>query len=139
MASTHFSGPISLGADSIETIEVGRDLSAKNDSGKTIVMKGAVGSLIRLPAHKAGLEFKFLIGSAFITSAWVITVPASGVASMQGNIQDGAGTSINVSNADQISFVANNEDIGDFIYMISDGSTWYVHGMVLNNNAITIP
>ncbi len=139
MAATHFSGPVALGSGSIEIISADKILSAKEDNGKTLILKAATGFNVRLPKHEAGLQFKFLIGSNFITDNWVVTVPASGVATMQGNIQDGAGTSINVSDADQISFLATNEDVGDFIEMISDGIAWYVHGQVLANNAVSIP
>lgn len=134
MATTHFSGPIALGTGSVEVINSAKNLTA-NDNGKTFVFNNATGVTIFLPlVANTGWRAKFYTGAVFATSNFV-------VASFEGDNLEGslivAGAVVTVDAADQINFVATAENIGDFIEVFSDGSTWFVFGNALTTGGIT--
>ena len=96
-----------------------------SDSGKTILLD-AVGEAITLPAPVAGLNYKFLVTAAVITSAWVITATGAiiyGSVTEAGLVQlASAETTINIVHTKAIQ--------GDWFTLESDGTNWYVAGQL---------
>lgn len=135
MSVTHFSGPIAVGAGSVMTPTAARTLVA-NDNGSTIMLNAAAGFTITLPAHKAGLRFKVMTGAAFATTNFIVAAAAADVDTLEGSLIV-AGAVVTVNAADQINFVASAENIGDFIELFSDGTTWHVFGNGLTTGSIT--
>ena len=138
MATTHFSGPLSLGSDSVKVITGTTTLTAKDD-GKICFLDAAAGATVTLPALSAGARLKFTVTSAFATSNWVIG-SAEGD-NISGVIAD-MGTTVAAVLAgaeDQINFVATAETIGDFIELVADttNSQWIVNGVCGTNGGIT--
>ena len=139
MGTTHFSGPVSSaagfqnGTGSVVTPTAVTTLTSA-DNGKTYMLNAAAGFAITLPAHVAGLQFRFITGAAFATTNF--TIVAADVDTMEGSLIV-AGAVVTVDAADQINFVATAENIGDFVTVFSDGATWHVFGNALTTGAIT--
>lgn len=106
------------------------------DSGRTFIMRAAAGATITLPQHENGLWFKFVVGSTFDTSNWVVAANAADVDTLEGALIV-ASTHVTVDAADQINFVLSAENIGDYITITSDGTYWYVEGSGLTAGSIT--
>ena len=138
MAATHFSGPIVLGSGSVETLDAADTLTAA-DSGKVFFLDGTVGATVTLPTGAAGMRFKFVVASTFITSNWVVA-SAEGD-NISGFISDmGTTVAVVVAGAeDQINFVATAETVGDWIELVWDNanSQWLVSGACGANGGIT--
>ena len=106
------------------------------DSGKVIIMDAAAGATITLPALGDGLNFKFVVGSAFATSNWVVD-SAEGD-NITGNLIVN-GAAVPAAAEDQINFVNSAETVGDFIELICDSgnSQWIVWGIGNSAGSIT--
>ena len=106
------------------------------DSGKVHFLDGAAGQTITLPAVAEGLNFKFVVASAFATTNWII-------ASAEGDNITGNlivnGAAVPAAAEDQINFVATAETVGDFIELWADAtnSQWIVWGIGNGTGSIT--
>ena len=96
-----------------------------SDSGKTILLD-AVGEAITLPAPIAGVNYKFLVSAAVITTAW--TVAATG-ALIYGSVTE-AGLVKLASAETTITIVHTKAIPGDWFTLESDGTNWYVAGQL---------
>jgi len=106
------------------------------DSGKCIVMRAAAGATITLPANVNGLSFRFVVGSAFATSNWVVAAATADADTLEGSlVVNGAAVTVNA--ADQVNFVNSAENIGDVVDIWGDGTYWYVSGTGLSAGSIT--
>ncbi len=106
------------------------------DSGKCIVMRASAGATITLPANVNGLFFRFVVGSAFATSNWVVAAATADADTLEGSlVVNGAGVTVNA--ADQVNFVNTAENIGDWVDIWGDGTYWYVTGIGLTAGSIT--
>ena len=128
---THFSGPVNLGAGSMESITAAKTLDFE-DSGKVFVLDGGTGVAVTLPAPKVGQRYGFVVGAAFGTD-YVFT--ATG-AIINGNIME-AGVVQAVSGATTLTLEDGTEALGDYFDLISDGTLWYVRGSFTNAASIT--
>jgi hypothetical protein len=104
------------------------------DSGKTFFLNAAAGAAISMPALKAGANYKFVVAATFATTDWVIT--PSDADKLEGSLVV-AGAAVDVDAADTITFELGAENIGDFVEITCDGSTWFVTGVGLNASSIT--
>ena len=96
-----------------------------SDSGKTILLD-AIGEAILLPAPIAGVNYKFLVSAAVITSSW--TVAATG-ALIYGSVTE-AGLVQLASAETTITIVFTKAIQGDWFTLESDGTNWYVAGQL---------
>lgn len=144
MSATHFSGPVvstagfQNGSGSVNTVAAATTLTSENN-GQVIIMDAAAGATITLPALADGLRFKFVVGSTFITTNWI-------VASAEGDNINGIIASMGATVAgvpavgeDQINFVATAEAVGDYIELVADAgnSQWLVSGVCATDGGIT--
>lgn len=99
------------------------------ENGKTFYLSLAGGFTSTLPAPALGLRFRFIVKTA-PTTAYVITTNA-GANILYGHLVERAG-GVGVAGAaqDTLNFVANQAIIGDWVEFYSDGTNWYLHGMV---------
>lgn len=104
------------------------------DSGKTFILSAAAGAEIGLPALLAGVQLKFIVGSAFATTNWTL-VSSTNV--IQGNVVV-AGAHVAGSDENTVSFVATAESIGDYVELVCDGTNWYVSGSGVTSGSITL-
>lgn len=117
----------------IKTVSADTTLTAA-DSGKTIILSNATGEAITLPAVANGLQYKFIVGLAFATSAWTVTAASKVI---QGTVVVN-GASVLGSNEDIITFAHAAENVGDWVYIVSDGTNWYVSGVGSAASSITL-
>jgi hypothetical protein len=96
-------------------------LTAAN-SGTTYYMTGS-STEITLPAIADGLNFKFVVTGASTGYNWIIS-------SSEGDNIEGtlivAGAVVDCAAEDQINFVVDGENIGDYVEVYSDGSQWLI-------------
>ena len=104
------------------------------DNGKTIYLDDTTGEAITLPAVAAGLHFKFVVASTFITDNW--TVASAETGNIDGSIVV-AGEAVIAAVEDQINFVASAETLGDYVNLHSDGVQWFVDGVAALTGGIT--
>jgi len=95
------------------------------NSGEVIFLNAAAGGTVTLPALKAGLNFKILVGATAPTTGWIIDSAEgdniSGVLTVNGAL-------IGAVAEDQINFIASTALSGDYIDLECDGLGWYVRG-----------
>jgi hypothetical protein len=93
------------------------------DFGKTVVLSAASGTTVTLPAAKKGGWLRFVIASAFDTANVIID-------SAEGDNIEGAlivaGAVVDCDAEDQLNFVNDGENLGDFVELYSDGTNWYI-------------
>jgi len=135
MATTvTFSNDVTRIFEDVQTLAAAATLTAA-DSGTTYILKADEGKTITLPALKSGVHFKFIVGSAFDTSDWVID-------SAEGDNIEGLlivnGASVAASGEDQINFVNSAETVGDHVSLSCDGTNWYVSGAGNSAGSITV-
>lgn len=98
---------------------------AVSDSGKVFSITNTSSTVIVLPATStsAGVSYKFAIGGAIGTNATIVT-------SDGGNDIEGAmivaGAVVDCDAEDTITFVADGENVGDFIEIYSNGTDWLI-------------
>lgn len=142
MATTHFSGPLALGAASMASssdlsdpfsIKAARVLTAAESNGRHYILDGGTGFAITVPVATKGWTCKFTIGAVFATD-FVITAPTAifeGCVIEAGAVQDvAAGTTLTLEDG--------TENIGDFLELWSDGVKIYVFGNFLTAASITV-
>lgn len=92
------------------------------ESGSTIYAS-ATGTTTTLPAAREGLVYRFVVGGALDTSNWVID-------SAEGDNIEGslivAGAVVDCDAEDQLNFVIDGENLGDYVELRSNGSKWYI-------------
>jgi len=113
-------------SNSINAVESTEALAAANtltaaESGKTTYI-GTTGATYTLPAAQAGLVYRFVVSSAFTTNAVIDSAEGD-------NIEGAlivAGAVVDCAAEDQINFVADGENLGDFVEVRSDGTSWLI-------------
>lgn len=135
MATTvTFSNDVTRIFEDVQTLAAAATLTAA-DSGTTYILKAAEGKTITLPALKSGINFKFIVGSAFATTDWIID-------SAEGDNIEGLlivnGASVVAAGEDQINFVNSAETVGDHVSLSCDGTNWYVSGAGNSAGSITV-
>lgn len=109
------------------------------ESGKTYFLNLAGGFTVTLPAEEAGLEFRFIVGTA-PTTAYIVASDGANdtIVGWPSNI--GGADSVADGNAlgDQLNFAANVALPGDMAEFFCDGTYWYVRAHAKAINAITI-
>lgn len=124
MATTYAYGDDKLNAN-IKSVSLATALTA-SDSGKVIILNGATGKAITLPAvTTSGFKVRIQTGTLFATTNWTITAPTA-------VIQGGAiVNSVFVPCASKaiISLAFGADTLGDWIEIVSDGALYYVNGV----------
>jgi len=94
-------------------------------SGTTFILS-ASGTSIILPAVSAseGVNFKFTVGAATLSDGNVIVTSAEGD-NIEGTLIV-AGAVVDCDAVDQINFVVDGENIGDYVEIYSDGEQWLI-------------
>lgn len=104
------------------------------DSGKVIFLNALAGGTVTLPALKAGVNFKFIIGAIAPTTVWIVDSAEgdniSGVMTVNGAL-------VAAVAVDQLNFIASTAVSGDSIELECDGSGWYLKGLGSAAGSIT--
>jgi len=119
-------------ADRVTTIDTAITLNV-DDSDKTFVLAAAAGAAITLPSPTSGVKYKFIVGADFATTDWTVVANVDVIEG--GAIVNSA--FVAAANENTISFVASAETIGDYVELISDGTSWFVNGVGAGAGSIT--
>lgn len=128
------------GTNHVEDLTAASTLTA-NDSGKTFFLNSATEFATTLPSPAAGLRFKFIVKAAPSGANYTIVTASSA------NIIIGGINELEVdtgddgpydNNGDTITFVQAVSVVGDWVEMVSDGTSWYVTGQANADGGITI-
>lgn len=103
---------------------------AVTDSGKTIYIPGT-GSIHILPAvvSSNGVVLRFVVGEAFGTDFSIDSAEGDNI---EGSLMV-AGAIVDCPLVDQINFIADGENVGDFVELRSNGVRWFIGA----SNALT--
>lgn len=106
-----------------QSIATTSDTLVAGDLGDTVFVTAASGTTITLPAATDGAFFRFVIASLFDTANVIID-------SAEGDNIEGAlivaGAVVDCDAEDQINFVNDGENLGDFVELTSDGTSWFI-------------
>jgi len=96
------------------------------ECGTTYILNSATEFASTLPAPVAGCSFRFIVSAAPVGTAYTIVTSAGG------NLIDGTtvvnGGVIGCVDEDTITFTASAAISGDWVYLISDGTNWFMTG-----------
>jgi hypothetical protein len=126
-----------VGDESVETVTAANVITAA-ESGKTFYLGGGTDYASTLPTAAAGLRFRFVVAAAPTgdTGYTITGTPADKIFGVVASVPvDDAG--IAASAADNVIFVNDVALPGDWVEFHSDGTNWYVSGMVSTVEALT--
>jgi len=104
------------------------------DNGKTILLGDASPGDVTLPAvTETGFKVRVQCNFAITASAAVISAEGDNISGLL--VVNGATVLAEVE--DQINFILNLAEIGDYIDIMSDGTSWIVNGVAGAAGAIT--
>ena len=92
------------------------------DSGTTFYLS-ASGTTMILPKVADGLNFKFVVKGALDTGN--VIIKSSEGDNIEGTLMV-AGAVVDCDAEDQINFIVDGENIGDYVELSSDGNQWYI-------------
>jgi hypothetical protein len=135
MATTHFSGPVESAngfvtgtagiAATTSSVTAGATLTVA-DHGKTVLLADAAPGDVTLPAVTlTGFSVRVLCAFAITSSSAVISAEGDNITGTL--VVNGATVLAEVE--DQINFILNLAEVGDYIDIMSDGAQWIVNGI----------
>lgn len=89
----------------------------------SIVKMNTAGQDVTLPTATAGLHYRFVVTAAVATTN--MTIVAAPADTIEGTLIV-AGAVVDCDAADIITFVIDGENIGDFVDLYSDGTSWLI-------------
>lgn len=89
----------------------------------SIVKMAVAGLDVTLPAPTAGLNYRFVVTAAVATTN--MTVVAGTADTIEGTLIV-AGAVVDCDAADVLNFVIDGENIGDYVDLYSDGTSWLI-------------
>lgn len=111
------------------------------DSGKILFLNAATEFATTLPSPAAGLYFKFIVKAAPSGASYTVVTAGSA------NILIGGINELEVdtgddgpydNNGDTITFVDGVAVVGDWVELVSDGTSWYLTGQANADGGITV-
>ena len=111
------------------------------ECGKTIFLNSATAFALTLPLPVAGCYFKFIVKAAPAAASYTVVTSASA------NILIGGVNELEVdttndgpydADGDTITFADGVAAVGDYVEMISDGTSWYITGQANLDGGITV-
>ncbi|MCK5132403.1 MAG: hypothetical protein KAR40_09675 [Candidatus Sabulitectum sp.] len=117
------------------------DTLTASQCGSTIFLNSATEYLTTLPTPSAGCYFKIVVKAAPASASYTIATNASA------NILIGGVNELEVDTSDDgpysavgdlITFVDGVAVVGDYVEMISDGTSWYLNGQTNADGGVTI-
>jgi hypothetical protein len=140
VAITATAAEINQAADvsGINEVVTTTNVIAASENGATYYLNAAAGFLSTLPAPALGLKFRFVVQTAPTSNGYTIATTTSANI-IKGMMLERAGTAgVAASAGDLVTFVANQSIAGDWCEFWSDGTSWFIHGMVDVAAGVTI-
>jgi hypothetical protein len=111
------------------------------DSGKTLFLNSATEFATTLPSPAAGLRFRFVVKAAPSGASYTV-VTASSANILIGGINelevDTGSDGPYIADGDTITFADGVAVVGDYVDLVSDGTSWYVSGQANADGGITL-
>tara|TARA_R110000803_G_scaffold83760_1_gene149836 strand:+ start:45 stop:458 length:414 start_codon:yes stop_codon:yes gene_type:complete len=107
--------------------------AATSGTSYDLTTAGTDGAAVTLPALEAGLNFRFVVGSAFATTNWTVVSTTNVI---NGNVLV-AGAHVAGASENTISFVASAESVGDWVDLYCNGTLWFAKGSGVTTGSIT--
>lgn len=104
------------------------------ESGKVCFLNSATEFVSTLPAPAQGLHFKFIVTAA--PSGASYTVVTTGGANIIGGSAEVNGAVVAAVTEDTITFTDGAAAVGDYVEVVSDGTSWFVSGQGVAATAI---
>lgn len=101
------------------------------DCGKVLILSAATEFATTLPAVTAGCSFMFIVGAAPVGASYTVVTPSLADILIGGTNELAVVTTSDmpyIANGDTITFTASASVVGDSLYVISDGTSWYFRG-----------
>lgn len=125
---------------SVETV-ITTNVITSAECGKTFLLSLAAGFASTLPAPTAGCKLTFFVKTSPTGGAYTIAtnggdnVLIGGVNELEVDTgDDGPRSAV----GDLITFVQNAAVVGDFVTLVSDGTSWYLYGQTNADGGVTI-
>lgn len=119
-------------SERFETLTANRTLTAV-DSNKVFFLNAVAGFDVTLPAPVVGMTFHFIVQTAPTSNGYDIATNG-GDDIMKGIVTEAdSATGAVDQNADNLNLAANVAVAGDWVDMVSDGTSWFVRGQVAAN------
>lgn len=118
-------GGVYQNAGVVSSVTAGVTLTSA-DNGKTVFLADAASGNVTLPAVTiTGFSVKVICAFAITTSSAVISAEGDNITGTL--VVNGATVLAEVE--DQINFILNLAEVGDYINIVSDGTQWIVNGI----------
>lgn len=118
-------------ADSSANVEVvaATNVITAAESGSTFFLNDATEFVSTLPAVAAGLRYTFIIAAAPAGASYTIVTDASAnVLNIVAQTGEAASVALVETGQDLLTFVDAQAVVGDWVYCISDGTSWQCRG-----------
>jgi len=102
------------------------NIMSASEVGKVFFLNSATGFAHTLPAPAAGLHYKFIVTT--IPTSGNCTIGTASAANIIEGMANVDSTLVLASNEDSINFIASTCLIGDWVEVLSDGTSWFVNG-----------
>lgn len=112
-----------------------------SNCGATYFLNSATEFATTLPAPTAGCSFRFIVKAAPASASYTVVTASSA------NILIGGINELEVdtgddgpydADGDTITFVDGTAVVGDYVYMVSDGTSWYLNGQANADGGVTV-
>ena len=107
-------------------------LTAASHAGHTLYISPSAATTITLPAATDGLFLKFVIAGAFVNDVIIDSAEGDNI---EGALNV-AGSIVGCEAEDQINFIDTGENLGDFVELRSDGTTWFIGASIASTTAM---
>lgn len=122
------------------------DVTAANtilysECGKTFFLNSATEFASTLPAPVAGCYFKFIVKAAPAAASYTVVTNGSAnilIGGINENEVDTNDDGPYDADGDTITFADGVAVVGDYVEMISDGTSWYITGQANADGGITV-
>lgn len=120
---------------------IATDTLTGSQCGSTILLSAATEFLTTLPVPSAGCYFKFIVKAAPASASYTIATNGSaniligGVNELEVDTSDDGPYS---ATGDLVTFVDGVAVVGDYVEVISDGTSWYLDGQTNADGGVTI-
>lgn len=148
MSNTHFSGPLSVGTGSVESITAATKTLSALDNGKTFIINRAAGSTVTMPSvaggvAKAGYVVEFIIGTNVTSNTFTVTEGAGDtnifvVRTFEADVTAAAAPAGTSTGCTNIIFANAADVVGDRLVMKCDGTNWYATAYVSADACVTV-
>lgn len=111
------------------------------DCGKTLLLTATTEFATTLPAPTANCKLRFVVKAAPASASYTVLTASSGNVLIGGVNElevDGGDEGPYIADGDTITFVDTVGVVGDYVEIISDGTSWYLHGQTKNDGGVTL-